>query len=318
MLINHHSLKSLIEGDHVKDVDLLIYDEASNLKNDATHMHKAITQLNCTKVLLSGTPMQNNIYEFYHLLSIVSNKLGDFESFKKEYGLVITKRCLSDATAEEKLRKNEVVYVLCQQMSDCFHRQDATILKQYVTELREYKITYHLNPACEYVTDGLGALAQHSLSAEVCEKQKVSFAASVIGIASNGCSTEDPNKVVVFSKFIKCLDLLFSACSMLYECNIVKGDTSQVDRCTRIESFKNHNGFAVLFMTIGVGALGINLQCANYILLLEPNWNWSIEEQAVARSFRMGQKRDVTCLRFSCRDTIEKAMKNIHIQKKVD
>ena len=110
-------------------------------------------------------------------------------------------------------------------MSDCFHRQDATIVKQYVAELREYKITYHLNPACEYITDGLGALAQHSLSAKVCEKQTVSFAAYGIGIVSNGCPTQDPNKVVVFSKFINCLDLLFLECSMLYECNIVKGDT---------------------------------------------------------------------------------------------
>ncbi|KAH9238259.1 hypothetical protein K456DRAFT_1826767 [Colletotrichum gloeosporioides 23] len=68
-------------------------------------------------------------------------------------------------------------------------------------------------------------------------------------------------------------------------------------------------------MSIETGAVGLNLTAANYVHIVEPQWNPSIEEQAIARALRMGQTREVTVLRYVVQhaDTSKNIM---HLQKR--
>ncbi|KAG7403064.1 DNA repair protein RAD5B [Fusarium oxysporum f. sp. raphani] len=72
-----------------------------------------------------------------------------------------------------------------------------------------------------------------------------------------------------------------------------------------MKSFKEDPQVTVLLMSIGTGAVGLNLTAANYVHIVEPQWNPSVEEQAIARALRMGQTRSVTVFRYMMKDTVE-------------
>ena len=117
----------------------------------------------------------------------------------------------------------------------------------------------------------------------------------------------------------------------------VDGDTSFVERSGRLKAFKEESNAYVLLMTVGTGAVGydfscpinssrtrafhgftfgnnpadlltltsLNLTVASQVHIIEPQWNPSVEEQAVARAVRMGQKREVTIYRYILQNTVE-------------
>ncbi|KAK4102528.1 hypothetical protein N658DRAFT_469140 [Parathielavia hyrcaniae] len=58
-------------------------------------------------------------------------------------------------------------------------------------------------------------------------------------------------------------------------------------------------------MTVQTGAVGLDITAANYVHLVEPHWNPSVEDQAIARAFRMGQTRDVTIIRYVVKSSVE-------------
>ncbi|KAK9808913.1 hypothetical protein WJX72_006358 [[Myrmecia] bisecta] len=87
-------------GEHA--CDLLICDEAHRLKNDQTLTNKALDSLDCKRrVLLSGTPMQNHLDEFYAMVSFCNpNVLGSPSAFRREFEGPILAGREPDATAE--------------------------------------------------------------------------------------------------------------------------------------------------------------------------------------------------------------------------
>lgn len=66
----------------------------------------------------------------------------------------------------------------------------------------------------------------------------------------------------------------------------------------RIDAFANDERCHVMLLSMGVGAEGLNIQCANHILFCEPHWNPQKECQAEHRLYRIGQTRDVTVHRY--------------------
>ena len=82
------------------------------------------------------------------------------------------------------------------------------------------------------------------------------------------------------------------------------GTTPLKERARLVEQFQN--GKCRLFLiSLKAGGLGLNLTAANCVILLDPWWNPSIEEQAIDRSYRIGQDRDVMVLRLIAAHTIE-------------
>ncbi|XXG98291.1 myosin II light chain [Hypoxylon texense] len=69
-------------------------------------------------------------------------------------------------------------------------------------------------------------------------------------------------------------------------------------------------------MSIETGAVGLNLTVANQVHIVEPQWNPSVEEQAVARALRMGQTREVTIVRYVMEKTVERNIVDLQQKKK--
>jgi len=69
-------------------------------------------------------------------------------------------------------------------------------------------------------------------------------------------------------------------------------------------------------MSYGTGAVGLNLQFAGYVFLFDRWWNPAVEDQAINRAHRIGQKNPVIVTRFISKDTIEERIDLVLRQKR--
>ncbi|CAN9168278.1 unnamed protein product [Alternaria alternata] len=116
------------------------------------------------------------------------------------------------------------------------------------------------------------------------------------------------NKCIVFSAWKKTLDL---TAKLLNEAGLkndmIYGSLSLKQRLKVLKDFKSPFGPNILLMTLGTGAEGLNLTVATHIYLLEPQWNPFVELQAMARAQRIGQTKQVVCVRYVTERTIEQS-----------
>jgi SNF2 family DNA or RNA helicase len=119
-------------------------------------------------------------------------------------------------------------------------------------------------------------------------------------------------KVVVYSFFRQVLD---EVSEMFGNCAQLTGDSSTLERQQIIDTFTNTEGHAVLAAQIDAGGIGINLQAASVVILMEAQFKPSTEWQAIARVHRMGQSRTVNVHRILAADTIEEHLVKLIEQK---
>lgn len=86
------------------------------------------------------------------------------------------------------------------------------------------------------------------------------------------------------------------------------------ERRSTILNFQQDPTIPALLMTLGTGAVGLNLTVANRVHILEPQWNPSIEKQAIGRVMRLGQEKNVTVIRYVVEHTVEQVCMYCHIQ----
>ncbi|KAI8373677.1 SNF2 family N-terminal domain-containing protein [Blakeslea trispora] len=130
----------------------------------------------------------------------------------------------------------------------------------------------------------------------------------------------ESNKTVVFSQFTGFLDLIEEALS--YE-NIrftrLDGTQSQAQREKVLTEFsKTEDGAAdVLLISLRAGGVGLNLTCANRVIMMDPWWNFAIESQAIDRVHRLGQTKAVKVTRFVMSNSVEERILEIQERKHV-
>jgi SWI/SNF-related matrix-associated actin-dependent regulator of chromatin subfamily A3 len=83
-----------------------------------------------------------------------------------------------------------------------------------------------------------------------------------------------------------------------------------------LSQFRDDPSIRVLLMTVGTGSVGLNnLSVASRLHILEPQWNPSVESQAVGRVFRLGQEQKVCVIRYICENTLEESIESRQIVK---
>ena len=88
---------------------------------------------------------------------------------------------------------------------------------------------------------------------------------------------------------------------------MIDGSLALNERLKALENFRSPTGANILLMTLGTGAVGLNLAVATRIYLLEPQWNPSIEMQAIGRALRLGQTEQVKIIRYVMAHTVEES-----------
>jgi len=323
--------------------EVLVVDEAHRLKNNQSKFFKVLAgyALNY-KMLLTGTPLQNNLEELFYLLNFLTpGKFNDLSEFQTSF---------EDVGKEEQVRK--LHELLGPHM---LRRLKADVLKNMPTK-SECIVRTNLAPAQKKVyknilTRNFEALnskggAQVSLLNIMMELKKCANhpyllpgPAEDAPIAPNGlfeitamikaCGKltllkkmldqlkVQGHRVLIFSQMTKMLDLLedfLDGINMKYE-RIDGGITGSM-RQEAIDRFNRPNAEQFVFLlSTRAGGLGINLATADTVIIYDSDWNPHNDIQAFSRAHRIGQQNKVMIYRFVTRNTVEERVTQVAKKK---
>lgn len=124
-------------------------------------------------------------------------------------------------------------------------------------------------------------------------------------------------KCIVFSTWRLTLDLIERALDQASLRSIrFDGKVPQRDRQGVIDKFRTDPSIRIMLLTLSCGAVGLTLTVASRAYLMEPHWNPTLEEQALARIYRLGQTRDVTTVRLYVKESFEEQVMQLQESKK--
>ncbi|XP_060189050.1 DNA repair protein RAD5B [Lycium barbarum] len=123
-------------------------------------------------------------------------------------------------------------------------------------------------------------------------------------------------KSIVFSQWTSFLDLLEIPLKRK-KIGYLRFDGKLVQKYRErvLKEFSETNEKTILLMSLKAGGVGLNLTAASNVFLMDPWWNPAVEEQAIMRIHRIGQKKTVRVRRFIVKDTVEERMQQVQARK---
>uniref|UniRef100_A0A3B4DH82 Uncharacterized protein n=1 Tax=Pygocentrus nattereri TaxID=42514 RepID=A0A3B4DH82_PYGNA len=309
--------------------DCLICDEAHKLKNPATKTHKAVALISAGFcILITGTPIQNNLGEFWSLFSLISDTciLGTYKTFKNKFEKPITKGMEAESGPKERalgmellktLEKITEPFLLRRRKDQIQELKGQPLLENIPSDQQEAayrKITddsstvtfesFHLLTAiCTYPRLN-SDIKEHEMSGvHLAESGKLTFMLALLE-----WFTKNGNFALVFSNYIKILDIIEKSLTQTSWgrnafLRIDGQNTSQRDKI--ITEFQKRELKNILLLTTSVGAEGFTLTAADCVVFADLSWNQSQDAQAVGRAHRIGQTKDVKTYRLVTCGTLE-------------
>jgi superfamily II DNA/RNA helicase len=126
------------------------------------------------------------------------------------------------------------------------------------------------------------------------------------------------HRTLVFSQSVKMLDLV-QLCVLKpnsLRCVRIVGQTDPMERARKVDKFNQHRErFQCMLLTTSVGGVGLNLTSADRVVIVDPAWNPAIDAQAVDRTYRIGQEREVRVYRLITSGLIEDKMFRLQVFK---
>jgi non-specific serine/threonine protein kinase len=125
------------------------------------------------------------------------------------------------------------------------------------------------------------------------------------------------HKALIFSQFLGMLGLIrqeLEKKGIPYA--YFDGSTSSKDREIAIQEFQNNHECRVFLISLKAGGIGLNLTAADYVYIVDPWWNPAVEQQAIDRTHRIGQTKNIFAYRLICKETIEEKMLQLQERKR--
>ncbi|RDY07314.1 ATP-dependent DNA helicase DDM1, partial [Mucuna pruriens] len=331
------------------DWKYLVVDEGHRLKNSKCKLVKALKYINVeNKLLLTGTPLQNNLAELWSLLNfILPDIFASLEEFESWFNL--SGKCNNSATKEEleEKRRAQVVaklhailrpFLLRRMKSDVeimLPRKKEIIIYANMTEhqktLQDHLVNKTLgNYLQENLSIGHAAGKIHNL---VIQLRKVCNHPDLLESAFNDlyppvneiveqCGKfhlldrllqrlfARKHKVLIFSQWTKVLDIMdYYFSEKGFEVCRIDGNVRLDERKRQIEDFNDANSNCRVFLlSTRAGGLGINLTAADTCILYDSDWNPQMDLQAMDRCHRIGQTKPVHVYRLSTAQSVEGRM----------
>jgi SNF2 family DNA or RNA helicase len=310
----------------------LILDEAQYVKNHQSKAYQCARRVTAPfKVAITGTPMENNLMELWSLLSIAAPGLfPNPERFRDYYARPIEKSANADLLAQLRRRIRPLIMRRTKEQvaADLPEKQEQVLevelhpthRKVYQTHLQRerQKILGLLNDVNHNrftILRSLTLLRQLSLHAGLIDEEHSDVPSAKIDSLLE--QIEDVvgggHRALVFSQFTRFLRMARARLEASgVECCYLDGTTT--NRAAVISSFKE--GTAPVFLiSLKAGGFGLNLTEADYCFLLDPWWNPATEAQAVDRTHRIGQTRNVMVYRLIASGTIEEKVMALKARK---
>ncbi|MEO7315139.1 MAG: DEAD/DEAH box helicase, partial [Ginsengibacter sp.] len=125
------------------------------------------------------------------------------------------------------------------------------------------------------------------------------------------------HKALVFSQFLGMLSLIRENLKKNnIEFEYFDGSTPPHERERAIQNFQNNENCRVFLISLKAGGVGLNLTAADYVYIVDPWWNPAVEQQAIDRTHRIGQTKNIFAYRMICKDTIEDKIMQLQERKR--
>ena len=305
-LINYETLTRDIDlaSDARIYFDVVVLDEAQRIKNKDSKTAHAVQSLNRGRSwALTGTPIENHPDDLVHIFNFVDPGRippGTVPRHIPRYTSdSILRRTKDDVLTDmppKTIRDLEVDLTPAQRAAydraendGVFHLKE---LGDTVTIQHVFQLVMRLKQICNFDPQtGESAKMERLLS----DMEEVA---------------ESGRKAIVFSQWVEPLEVLAKAMQK-YGALQYHGKIPQNQRTPILDRFKDDPDAHVLLMSYGTGSVGLNLQFTNYVFLFDRWWNPAVEDQAINRAHRIGQRHPVTVTRFLSGDTIERRIADI-------
>ena len=317
----------------------VILDESQAIKNPDARVTKAVKELRAVnRVILSGTPVQNNTSDLYAQFNFLNpGLLGNREYFNREFGVPIDKFGSKEKTRE--LKKLIYPFTLRRTKEQVAKDlPDKTVSVLWCTmEAEQRKLYNHYRDGYRNrllkkideegiaksgidVLEGLLRLRQICDHPALVDKREDTLHSSVKieELIREVQENAGNHKLLVFSQFTQMLQLIkeeFEKAGITY-CYL-DGKTSLPHRKEQVTQFQEDENIKAFLISLKAGGVGLNLTVADYVYLVDPWWNPAAEQQAIDRAHRIGQTRKVFAYKMICKDSVEEKILKLQERKKM-
>ncbi len=331
LVLNYAQLR--VCGDLLNEVKWLttILDEGQQIKNPDSKAAKAARELDSqNRLVLTGTPIENRLLDMWSLMAFaMPGVLGSRAYFKKRFDK--RKDPLSQTRLASRLRpfllrrtKLQVAQDLPPRTEEeVYSKMEGVQLDLYKAELKRIQKALLGLDSDEAVKKNSFAILQGLMRLrQICchpglidpkyLKEESAKMESLFYLLDQ--LHEEGHKVLVFSQFVSMLDLIKARLELEGRpYHYLTGQTK--DRKGEIERFQTTKDPSVFMLSLKAGGAGLNLTSASYVILYDPWWNPAVENQAIDRTHRIGQKNKVIAYRLLTRDTVEEKIRILQHQK---
>ncbi|MBX2938514.1 MAG: SNF2 helicase associated domain-containing protein [Ferruginibacter sp.] len=318
--------------------DYVVLDESQAIKNPSSKVTKAASLLNATnRLCMSGTPLQNNTFDVYAQMNFLNpGLLGSVEFFRNEFANPIDK--FGEQEQKEHLRKLLYPFILRrtkeQVAKDLPEKTETILFCEMEKEQRKiydaYRNTYRdkimgvidqqgIDKSQLTILQGLMKLRQICDSPAILNEEEKfpNHSIKLDELTRELTENISDHKVLIFSQFLGMLGLIrdrLKEQGVVFE--YLDGSTPSADREKAIRHFQDDETVRVFLISLKAGGVGLNLTAADYVYIVDPWWNPAVEQQAIDRTHRIGQTKNIFAYRMICIDTIEDKILQLQERKK--
>ncbi|KAK7737946.1 hypothetical protein SLS53_006324 [Cytospora paraplurivora] len=323
----------------------LVVDEGQRLKNDENLLYGALQAMKVPwRLLLTGTPLQNNKRELFNLLQFIDpsrnaarldeqyaeltkDNINELHDMIRPYFLRRTKAQVlkflppmaqiilpvSMSVVQEKLCKSimqknpELIRAIF--AKDKLKSNERSSLNNILIQLRKclgHPFLYS------------GAVEDKNVDSETMHRNLVEASSKLMLLEQMLPKLQERgHRVLIFSQFLGMIDIIEDFLSGIgFKYHRLDGSISSLERQKRIDSFNEPGSeyFAFLLST-RAGGVGINLATADTVIILDPDFNPHQDLQALSRAHRIGQKKKVLCFQLMTKGSVEEKIMQIGRKK---
>ena len=336
----------LREKSHLKKFawEYIIIDEAHRIKNEESSLAQNMRLFNSrNRLLITGTPLQNNLHELWALLNFLLPDIFDdsksfdtwFSGQSEDPDLVVKqlhkvlqpfllRRVKSDVEKSLLPKKEVNLYIPMADMQVKWYKKilekDIDAVNDAAGGKKESKtrllnIVMQLRKCCNhpYLFEGAEPGPPYTTDEHLVQNAgKMVMLDKILDRMKR-----DGSRILIFSQMSRVLDILEDYCVFRGHnyCRI-DGSTAHEDRIASIDEYNKPGSEKFVFLlTTRAGGLGINLTSADIVILYDSDWNPQADLQAMDRAHRIGQTKQVKVFRFVTEQAIEEKVLERAAQK---
>lgn len=320
-----------------KFFEVCIIDEAQTIKNHQALMTREIKKIKArTKIALTGTPLENSVLELWSIFDfILPGYLNNVHKFQEFYGINDIDKDSLDKL--KNLNYQIKPFILRRKKSDVSKDLPDKIENNVYLDLPSKQKALYLSILKESESEFNNILASEGFAKArfkvlqlLTRLRQVCIDPSILFDNYNGESVKmeklldivsdyvvEGHKILIFSSFktvVERVKKMFDSANI--SSYIIDGSVKGKDRTLLVDKF-NQDSTNCFLITLKAGGTGLNLTSADVVIHLDIWWNPQVENQATDRAHRIGQKKNVSVIKFITRGTIEEKIIELQNKKKI-